>query len=206
MVNIGGLVKFSVIDYPGKVSAVVFTQGCNFSCPFCHNPELVLPEKFAACITEEEVFGFLKKRRGKIEGVVVTGGEPTIQDGIIPFLRQIREMGYFIKLDTNGTNPGILEEVIHCCLVDFIAMDIKAPFEKYHILSGVKVDTDKINESINIILRSGLDYEFRTTFVSSLLSDEDISQIKALLGSDKRYRVQEFVMQEDIVSPEKLRG
>ncbi len=199
MLQIGGLIKTSVIDYPGKVSAVIFTQGCNFRCPFCHNPELVLPEKFSLCIREGEILDFLKRRCGKLEGVVITGGEPTVQEELIPFLRQIRDMGYFIKLDTNGANPDLLEESIHRSLVDFIAMDVKAPFEKYNTLAGVKVDIDKIKRSIDIIKKSGLDYEFRTTFVPSLLSNGDISRIKAFLCVE-RYRIQEFVRQQNLVS------
>ncbi len=201
MLKIGGLIKTSVIDYPGKVSAVIFTQGCNFRCPFCHNPELVLPEKFSPCIREEEILDFLKKRCGKLEAVVVTGGEPTVQKELIPFLRQIRELGYFIKLDTNGSNPDLLEESIYRGFVDFIAMDVKAPFEKYNVLAGVKVDIEKIKTSIDIIKKSGIDYEFRTTFVPSLLSKEDISCIKAFLCiENKRYRIQEFVRQDNLVS------
>jgi pyruvate formate lyase activating enzyme len=136
--KIGGLQKFSLLDYPGKISAVVFTQGCNFRCPYCHNPELVDPERFQECIPEDEIFAFLETRRGKLEAVTVTGGEPTIQNGLSSFVRRIKDMGFMVKLDTNGSRPEVLEELIRHKLIDYIAMDIKAPLEKYEAVTGWK--------------------------------------------------------------------
>jgi len=153
--KIGGLQKFSLLDYPGKISAVIFTQGCNFRCAYCHNPELVDPERFQACIPEEEVFAYLKKRRGLLEAVTVTGGEPTIQKGLIPFIRRIKAMGYLVKLDTNGSMPEVLEELIRQKLIDYIAMDIKAPLEKYEDVIGVPVNWEIIRQSIDVIKESG---------------------------------------------------
>ncbi|OQX50761.1 MAG: anaerobic ribonucleoside-triphosphate reductase activating protein [Candidatus Cloacimonas sp. 4484_209] len=129
--KIGGFQKVSLIDYPGKICAIVFTRGCNFRCPYCHNPELVLPENYSPLIPEEEIFSFLEKRRGKLDAVEITGGEPTLQEDLTEFIRKIKEMGFLVKLDTNGSFPSVLEKVIYSGLVDYIAMDVKAPLEKY---------------------------------------------------------------------------
>jgi len=196
---IGGLIKFSLIDYPQKMSAVIFTQGCNFRCPYCHNPELVLPEKYNQPILEEDVIEFLKKRRTQLEGVVITGGEPTIQKGLPGFLRRIRNLGYLIKLDTNGSNPDLIRELIDKGLVNYIAMDVKAPLEKYHMLTKADDSNKWIEESIDAIITSGIDHEFRTTLVDSLLTQEDITQIKDLVKGTKNYRLQDFISRDDLV-------
>ncbi len=195
--RIGGLQKFSLIDYPEKLSCVIFTQGCNFRCPFCHNPELVYPYLFKETIPCEDIFKFLEKRKGQLEGVVITGGEPTIHKDLIGFIEKIKAFGYFIKLDTNGSNPFMLKKIIKCKLVDFIAMDIKAPLEKYNILAGVEVNLDAVLQSIEIIRKSKINYKFRTTYVTSLLDEVDISKIKKMIEDEERYKIQEFIPPRD---------
>ena len=187
----GGWQKFSLIDYPGKVAAVVFTIGCNFRCPFCHNPELITggcPE-----IPETEVLSHLKNRKGKLDGLVITGGEPLIHRELPDFLRRVRELGFQVKLDTNGTFPDRLSSVINAALVDFIAMDIKAPKEKYPDLAGTDVDFQTIRDSIRIIEESGLPHLFRTTVPRPLLDLEDLTPIRALLRPESRYTPQPFI-------------
>jgi len=189
---IGGFQKFSLIDYPGKICAIVFTQGCNFRCPYCHNPELVDPNLFLPPISEEEIFAFLEKRKGKLDAVEITGGEPTLHQDLIEFIRKIKGMGFLVKLDSNGTNPDVIREAIKNKLVDYLAMDIKAPLEKYKEITGVDVDTDKIKYNIKLIMNSGVDYEFRTTIVKSLLSKDDIVKIGELIKGAKLYILQKF--------------
>lgn len=188
--QIGGLIKFTLIDYPGVVSAVVFTQGCNFHCRYCHNPELVYPPLFCPAMPEEEVFSFLRRRQGTLQGLVVTGGEPTLQPDLIPFLQAVKELGYLIKLDTNGYKPDVLRQVLEQKLVDYIAMDLKAPLEKYAQITGVKTDEQTLRQSIDLIKNSNLPHEFRTTYDKEVLTDADIKQLKALVQAHP-YRVQE---------------
>lgn len=190
--KIGGFQKFSLIDYPGKIAAVIFTQGCNFRCPYCHNPELVLPELFEKEIPLNEIMEFLKFRKEKLDGVVVTGGEPTLQADLSEVLRDIKNLGYSIKLDTNGTNPEVIKELIDKKLIDYIAMDIKAPFEKYDELSGIESDINKIKQSIRVIMISGIDYEFRTTVVKYLLTEKDVELLKSEFSNAKRYVLKDF--------------
>ena len=188
---IGGLVKSSLIDYPKKIAAVVFLQGCNFSCPYCHNPEIVLCES-ENIIKEEEFFDFLKTRINKLDAVVISGGEPTIHKDLYDFIKKIKNMGFLIKLDTNGTNPFILKKLIEDKLVDYIAMDIKAPFDEYENVTRRKVNIDDIKESADIINRGNTDYEFRTTVLASQLSFEDFEQIGKLINGAERYYLQKF--------------
>ena len=191
--KIGGWQKISLIDYPGKISTIVFTQGCNFRCPFCHNPELVLKEKYSPLIEEDLIFAFLEKRKGEVEGVEVTGGEPTLQGDLDIFLEKVKKLGYLVKLDTNGSKPEVLEKLFEKNLVDYLAVDIKGPFEKYEeIIGGVKVDLNKIKESIRLIKDSGVDYEFRTTFVRPLLVVDDFEKIGEVIKGAKRFVVQNF--------------
>ena len=159
--RIGGFQKVSLIDYPGKVAAVVFTQGCNFRCPFCHNMELVLPSCFDDPMNEDDVLNFLTTRIGKLQGVVITGGEPTLHSGLPDFIKKIKAMGFLVKLDSNGSRPCILQRLVDNKLVDYIAMDIKAPIERYEEVSGVNVNIDHIQQSIQIIMDSGLDHQKR---------------------------------------------
>jgi len=192
--KIGGFQKFSLIDYPGKISAIIFTQGCNFRCPYCHNPELVNPKLFTDTLDEDLILSFLKKRVGKLDGVVITGGEPLLQHDLIEFIKKVKEMGYFVKLDTNGSYPEILRELLAKNLIDYIAMDIKAPLEKYHDVVRADVCTEKIMKSIRIILNGNIDYEFRTTVVKDLLTEDDLICIAKLIRGAKRYVLQRFVM------------
>ncbi|MDP8266176.1 MAG: anaerobic ribonucleoside-triphosphate reductase activating protein [Candidatus Aceula meridiana] len=199
MLRIGGLQKFSLIDYPGKVAAVVFTQGCDFRCPFCQNVNLVLSEKFSDAIGEEAVLDFLKTRQGQLQGVVVTGGEPTIQKDLGVFLSKIKELGFLVKLDTNGNNPDAVKEFVDKKLIDYIAMDVKAPLKKYDESAGIAVDKKNILKSINLIMTSGLDYHFRTTVCKAFLSSEDIKNLLEIIKGAKRYDLQKFSYQSGIL-------
>ncbi len=198
---IGGLQKTSLIDYPGKVSAVVFTRGCPLRCHYCHNPQLVVPKLFGALIEESYLMKFLESRKGKLDGVVVTGGEPLMHKDIAGFLKRIKSMGFAVKLDTSGVFPEVLQEVIKEGLVDYIAMDIKAPFARYSEVAGVKVNTDAVRRSIEIIKGSGLDYEFRTTVVKGQLSGDDMVAIAKSVAGSRRYMLQNF-RKCDTVDPE----
>jgi pyruvate formate lyase activating enzyme len=191
--KIGGLHKVSLIDYPGLICASVFLQGCNFKCPYCHNPELVNPRLFQPCLKEKEVLDFLKERRGKLDAVTITGGEPTIQDDLVPFIKKIKKMGFAVKLDTNGSQPKIIKTLLEEKLLDFIAMDVKGPLEKYESITCALVDCKKIEESIKIILKSGIPHEFRTTIVQSQLTPKDIFKIATLISGTHRYALQKFV-------------
>ena len=188
--KIGGLIKFTLIDYPGHVAAVVFTQGCNFRCRYCHNPELVYPHLLQESFPEEEIMAFLRRRQGTLEGLVITGGEPTLQPGLIDFMAEVKAMGYLIKLDTNGTKPEVLQEALDKKLVDFIAMDLKAPLDKYSQITGVEFDPKIIQRSMDLVAGSGLPYEFRTTYDKEVLTDADLQAISASVNG-KNYRVQE---------------
>jgi len=200
--KIGGLQKFSMIDYPGKISAVVFVQGCNFRCPYCHNRELVLPEYFNGSINQDEVLEFLSGRKEKLQGVVITGGEPTIFPDLPDFLLKIKKMGFYLKLDTNGSNPYMLETIINRKLVDYIAMDVKAPVEKYSEITGSKIDKDKILSSIQLILQSGIEHEFRTTVIKEVISYIDILKICNTIKGASRYAIQNFYPAETLVNEE----
>lgn len=191
--KIGGLQKVSLMDYPGKISATVFTQGCNFRCPYCHNPELVDPERYQECLPEDEIFSYLKKRRGKLEAVTITGGEPTIQNDLLSFAQRVRAMGYLVKVDTNGSKPGALEELIRHKLPDYIAMDIKAPLAKYAVVTRAPVKGETIRQCIEIIKASGINCEFRTTVVKSQLEEADILAIGALIKNAPLYVLQRYV-------------
>jgi pyruvate formate lyase activating enzyme len=190
---IAGLVKFSLNDYPGKTTAVVFTLGCNFRCRYCHNPELVLPEKYAPEISMDEFFSFLETRRGKLDAVTVTGGEPTQHADLPEFLEKIKKMGFLVKLDSNGTRPEVLEKIVEKKLADYIAMDIKAPFEKYQEITCVAAAPEKLKKSVKIILDSGLPHEFRTTIVKSLTSFDDLRQIAQSVRGAQNFFLQRFV-------------
>ena len=188
--KIGGLIKFTLIDYPGHVAAVVFTQGCNFRCRYCHNPELVYPHLLQESMPKEDVLSFLRKRKGTLEGVVITGGEPTMHLGLMDFMAEIKALGYKIKLDTNGTKPEVLQEALERQLVDFVAMDLKAPLDKYSQITGVEFDPKIIQKSMDMLVASGLPYQFRTTYDNEVLTDQDIQAISDSVNG-KNYRVQE---------------
>lgn len=189
----GGLERFSLIDYPGMTSAIVFTVGCNFRCPYCHNPEIVLHPKDATVVQEAEIMEFLMSRRGKLDAVTITGGEPTLHHDLLDFMRKLKDMGFLVKLDSNGTRPDMLREALRLRLVDYLAMDIKAPLAQYQKVTILPVDVEKIKESIDIIRGSGIDHEFRTTIVRSLLSREEILMIGDTIAGARRYYLQKFV-------------
>ncbi len=187
---IGGLQRFSLIDYPGELCAVVFTIGCNFRCPYCHNPELV--NATAAQVATPKLLDFLSQRKGKLTAVTITGGEPTLQSDLKEFLIELKKLGYKTKLDTNGTKPDVIGDLIEAGAVDYIAMDVKAPLEKYPQIVNVPCDTAKIQQSIQTIKKSDLDYEFRTTLVRELLSLQDVENIATMLAPAKAYCLQRF--------------
>ncbi len=188
--KIGGLLKTSLIDYPGKIAAVIFTQGCNFRCFYCHNPELVYSEQFASPIPEEVIMDFLERRVGMLEGISITGGEPLMQPDIAEFTEKLVRMGFLVKVDTNGSFPDTLKKLIDSGNVHYIAMDIKAPEYMYDEITGVKIDFWKIRRSIEIIKNSGVEYEFRTTYVNQLCTPEAISGIKRLVEGSRNYYIQ----------------
>jgi len=187
--KIGGFVKNSFVDYPGNIACVVFVVGCNMRCWYCHNSHLF--DVNHKTISEIEIFDFLSSHKGFLDGVVVSGGEPTLQNDLVEFVEKIKKMGYLVKLDTNGTNPEVVKTLIDKKLVDYIAMDIKAPLEKYESITKVKIDTKKIKESIELIMNSKIDYEFRTTF-SPDLTVFDIVDIAKLISGAKSFSLQKY--------------
>lgn len=189
--QINGLQKSSLIDYPSKIAAVVFTQGCNFRCGYCHNPYLVQADNLEE--NEKATLEFLKSRVGKLDGVVISGGEPTLQKDLPSFIKKVKKLGFSVKLDTNGTNPDMGEKLLKQNLIDYIAMDIKAPIEKYGLVTTTKVKEDKILKSIELVKSLGVNGEFRTTVVKSQLSYEDFDRIGEMLEGACNYYLQKFV-------------
>jgi len=190
---LGGYQKLTLIDYPGKIATTVFTVGCSFRCPFCHNPELVDSAQFTVQgKLEKEFFDFLKKRKGKLEGVCITGGEPTIQPDLIDFIQKIKKMGFLVKLDTNGTRPDVLKKIIDSKLADFIAMDIKNQPKNYDKTTGVKGDIKRIKLSVDLIMCSKILYEFRTTVVPGIHSEKDFAEIAKWIKGARAYYLQEY--------------
>lgn len=196
--KLGGFQKTSLLDYPDNISAIIWTVGCDFRCPFCYNKDLVLGK--VGNIPEEEIFAFLEKRKGIIDGLVITGGEPLMQKDIVQFAEKVKKLGYLIKIDTNGMHPETLKELIDKKLVDYIAMDVKAPKKKYYSLTGVVTDIKKIEKSIEIIKNSKIDYEFKTTFAPGLLGKHDIIEIAKWLKDSKKYYLQQFKNNVPLVS------
>ena len=171
--KIGGFQKFSLLDYPGELAAIIFTQGCNFRCPYCHNPELVDVAKSDFLYPEEQILDFLKSRKGKLTAVVIGGGEPTLQEDLEDFLDKIKAMNYLIKVDTNGSIPESIENLVNKDLVDYWAMDLKAPESLYPLVTRADIPFSSILKSMEIIRESSKSYEFRTTFFDKLLHLED---------------------------------
>ncbi len=188
----GGLEKFTLIDYPGKVACMVYTIGCNFRCPYCHNPELV-DETVDTKITEREIISFLESRKGMLDGIVITGGEPTLHDDLLDFIRKVKKLGFLVKLDSNGTRPSVLIKAVEEGIVDYIAMDIKSPLSKYSETVARPVDIENIKKSIEFIIKSNIDYEFRTTIIKALVKPEDIEVIGSEIMGAKRYYLQKFI-------------
>jgi len=200
--RIGGIQRFTLIDFPGKVACIVFTQGCNFRCPYCYNRSLVLPEDFEEPIPEDVFFRFLRSRKGLLDGVVITGGEPTVQEDLLDFMEKMKSMGFLVKLDTNGSHPEIIKEAVEKELVDYIAMDVKAPLRKYREVIRVEdFDVGNIVRSIHLIMSSGVDYEFRTTVVREQLTPEDILEIGRLIKGAERYALQKFMVTGTLLDP-----
>ncbi len=199
--KIGGLQKLSMVDYPGKMCATVFLRGCNLRCPFCHNSSLVLIERKTDEISPDDVLTYLKKRKGMLDCVCITGGEPLLNSDLSDFLREIRQIGYQIKLDTNGTFPDRLKAIIDEGLCDYVAMDIKNCHEKYAETCGLGdiFDTKCINESINILKNANIPYEFRTTVVKELHTPDDILKIGEYLNGAPRYFLQQYRDSGDIL-------
>lgn len=225
--RIGGLQKFSLLDYPEKISAIVFTQGCNFRCQFCYNPMLVWPlkagkskyardfiresgqaigqQKVHPAIKEDEFFVFLRSRLGKLDAVAITGGEPCLQKDLPEFIAKIKKLGFLVKLDTNGSHPQILVRLIRKKLLDYIAMDLKAPAEKYELVTGLKTDFARIKKSVKIIRQSGLPYEFRTTVAPLLLNKNDIAAMGKIIKGARQWYLQNFKSGVDLVNQD-LKG
>lgn len=189
-----GFEKTDLINYPGLVASTVFTCGCNFRCPYCHNPEFVVQGSdetyFGETYTEDDIISYITKRRALLDGLVISGGEPTLHKGLPAFIARVKELGLKVKLDTNGSRPEVLEDLIGKGLLDYVAMDIKAPLEKY-VLLGFD-DTEAISRSIDFLKTSGVDHEFRTTCPRKLLVREDFEKMSVLIGKDARWYLQPF--------------
>lgn len=195
--KIAGFKKTSLVDYPGNISAVIFLSGCNFRCGFCHNPTIVFGNEKK--IEEKEVMNFLAKRKRVLEGVCVTGGEPTIHKNLPLLLKKIKSMGFLAKLDTNGTNPQMLKRVIEDKIVDYVAMDIKAPLEKYSFAANADVNTQKIKQSIRILMSSKIEYEFRMTLIPKFVDIESFKEVCQMLKGSKRLYIQQFEKSNDMI-------
>ena len=194
--KIYGLQKLSLVDYPGKTAAVLFTGGCNFRCPFCHNYGLVINP--GEPLDENEVFAYLNKRRGLLDGVVITGGEPLLHNDIADTIKKVRELGYPVKLDTNGTFPGRLAELLTQGLIDYVAMDIKNCREKYYLTAGCEVDTDAVEKSMMLLKSGNTDFEFRTTVVLQLHDLNDFIRIGEWTAGEQKYFLQRFKDSENV--------
>lgn len=194
MFNIHGFQKMTMLDFPGKVACTAFTAGCNFRCPFCHNASLVTKINNDEIYSQEEIFDYLNKRKGILDGICITGGEPLLYDGVVDFIKKVRELGLLVKLDTNGSFPEKLEYLINNRLVDYVAMDIKNSKEKYAETIGLKeYDLSNVEKSVALLLEGKVEYEFRTTIVAEYHSAQDIVAIGEWIKGAKRYFLQNFV-------------
>lgn len=191
--DLRGWARTSLIDYPDHIATVLFSGGCNFRCPMCHNADLVLHPRELPVVAEDEVVAFLERRVGMVDGVVLTGGEPTLQADLAPFLQRLHALGLHVKLDTNGYRPDVLAALLTQGLVDYVAMDIKAPPDKYALLCGVtSVDLGAIERSMALLRESAIPYEFRTTVVPGWLDEEDVAEIARWIAGAQRYALQAF--------------
>ena len=194
---IGGFQKMTMLDYQGRVACTIFTYGCNFRCPFCHNATLVIDE--AQLFSENEILSYLNKRKGILDGVCISGGEPLLQNDIFDFIKKIKSLGLLVKLDTNGSYPERLREAIDSGLVDYVAMDIKTSKENYSRVADTNVKIEDIEKSVQILLESNIDYEFRTTVVRELHTKEDFVKISNWIKGAKRYFLQCFKDNENLI-------
>lgn len=201
--NISGIQKLTLLDFPGKLACTVFTSGCNFRCPFCHNASLVLPG-MSDRIDEQEVFSFLKKREGILEGVCITGGEPCLQPDLETFIRKVRDIGFAVKLDTNGSFPEKLSSLLEKGLLDYVAMDIKTSKERYSEVCGVQNEKllENVQKSVEILKSSSVPHEFRTTTARELQTKEDFEKIGRWLSGEKRYFIQQYEASGELVGDE----
>lgn len=198
---IQGLQKLTLLDYPEKMACTVFTPGCNFKCPFCHNASLVRGD--GDSISEQEFFKFLNTRKNILEGVCITGGEPTLQPDLPEFIRKIKDMGFLVKLDTNGYRPDVLKALVKDGLLDYVAMDIKNSKSKYALTAGIdEFNIEKIIESVDFLINGDLDFEFRTTVVKEFHDEKDILDIAEWIRGAKKYYLQKFVDSEDLICPD----
>lgn len=191
--------KLSLLDYPSKVACILFTRTCNFRCPFCHNG-LTLLEDYETEVPFDEIVAFLKKRQGILDGVVISGGEPTLMTDLEEKLRVIKDLGFLIKLDTNGSNPDVLLDLIEEGLVDYVAMDIKNSINKYNVTAGAKVNTEHILRSINILKNAGIPYEFRTTLIREFHTKEDIYEMGKMLEGCPNLYLQKFQISDGVIN------
>ncbi len=204
IMRIEGIQKLTLLDFPGRVACTVFTPGCDFRCPFCHNADVVLYGE--GLYPEEELFAFLEKRKGKLTGVAITGGEPLMQEDMPRFIRRVREMGFAVKLDTNGSWPERLKTIVKEGLVDYVAVDVKNCREKYALTSGLDeaaaaVLLPRVYESIDFLMEGHVDFEFRTTVVKELHEDEDFLRIGEWLRGDEKFFLQGFVDSGNTIVP-----
>ena len=199
-----GLQKLTLLDYPGKVACTLFTRGCNFRCPFCHNASLVIRPEEQRMYDNSEIINFLKKRQGVLDGVAITGGEPTLMSGLYDFIKEVKNLGYSVKLDTNGTRPDVLRRLVGDGLVDYVAMDIKNCPEKYAYTCGLpeSYDLSKIEESKNFLMEGKVDFEFRTTVAKPFHTKEDFVKIGEWLKGSEKYFLQQFKDSGDIIGQE----
>ena len=199
-----GLQKLTLLDFPGKVACTLFTKGCNFRCPFCHNASLVIRPEEQQMYSNDEILGFLGKRQGVLDGVAITGGEPTLMSGLYDFIKKVKEMGYAVKLDTNGTRPDVLKKLVEDNLLDYVAMDIKNSPKMYAYTCGLpeSYDLSKIEESKNFLMKGKVDFEFRTTVAKPFHTEEDFLEIAQWIKGDEKYFLQQFKDSGDIIGKE----
>lgn len=199
--NIRGLYKTSLIDFPGRISSVIFTGGCNLKCGYCHNGDLARNSSGLERLADHEVLDFLRSRKGIIDGVTLSGGEPTLDGDLIPFLKKIREIPLEIKIDSNGLFPEIMKEIVESGLADYAAVDVKTSPSKYEALTGCPVDFSRIAGTVEVLRSSGIDYEVRTTCIPGYCSPEDMEEIARSLGRVKRYYLQQFISDVPLMDP-----
>lgn len=200
--KLGGLQETSLLDYPGRICAIVWTVGCNFRCPFCYNLNMVYGD--TEIVPVDHILSFLDDRVGKLDALSITGGEPLLHEDIGTFMKEVKDRGFLVKVDTNGTFPDRLEELLDSGLVDYVSMDVKAPFDKYDTLAGVHVDIEKIKRSIKLIMEKAPDYEFKTTMIPGLLKKEDVKRVGSLIRGAKRYYLQQFKTDVPVINQELL--